>query len=897
MIRMIQSQSAGHAKSYFKDALAKSDYYVSDQELPGFWQGRLADRLGLDTFEMKDAFFALCENQHPGTGDNLTPRTKENRKIGYDINFHCPKSVSILHAFSQDDHILKAFQYSVTEAMQSIQDDAKTLVRMKGQQGTRDTSELAWAHFTHQTARPIEGQVPDPHLHSHCFVFNATWDATEERIKAGEFRDIKRDMPYYQAMFHKSLSDRLSDLGYNIRKTDKSFEIDGVPQKVIDLFCKRTDEIGRIAKEKGISTAKELDQLGARSRASKQKGRDMAELRGEWRQQIERLGEDGKSGGVVRFAPSPAAIPVLTATLCLEHAKRHHFERASVVPERKMLETACRHSIGTKIGSGEIRAAFDADNKLIHVMEGSRRMCTEIGVLGEEKRMVELAKQGQGKLIPLYDTAPELTLFGQQAAAVEHILTTANRVSIIRGAAGTGKTTILREAMEKFEAKGKEVTVVAPTAQASRGVLREDEGIAGADTVARLLMDKEMQARLKGQVLWVDEAGLLGTKDMTSLLEIATEQNAQLILGGDTRQHASVVRGDALRILNKFANVRVAEVTKIYRQESREYKSAVKDLSDGKVANGFSKLDKLGFIKAIERDSADDALVDGYMDALKSGKSALVVCPTHAQGSEITGRIRARMREDGMLGRKEIDVLRLKNLNLTEAERADTRNYEDGQIVKFQQNVPGFARGSLWTVEKNGNEVLLVNSDGERKPVPTKRSKDFQLYALEKISLSKGDRVVITEGSTDRNGKKLENSTILTVTRVLKNGEIELQHEKSKNTYHIDKGFGCINYGQCVTSHASQGKTVDEVFIYQPSTTFNASNAKQFYVSISRGKQKAHLFTDNKGELLEQVKEPGDRQSALELMDGRHRDRNLSLEFKQQQTITIQKNRNHEPDR
>src|ERR1700743_1359355 len=132
MIRMIQSQSAGHAKAYFSDALLKSDYFVSDQELAGHWQGRLAARLGLSGATTKDGFFALCENHHPMTGDPLTPRTKEERTTGYDINFHCPKSVSLLHVFAKDDDILKAFQESVTETMQSIEADSKTRVRQGG---------------------------------------------------------------------------------------------------------------------------------------------------------------------------------------------------------------------------------------------------------------------------------------------------------------------------------------------------------------------------------------------------------------------------------------------------------------------------------------------------------------------------------------------------------------------------------------------------------------------------------------------------------------------------------------------------------------------------------------------------------------------------------------------
>ena len=564
MIRMIQSRSAGHAKAYFSDALSKSDYYVSDQELAGYWQGRLANRLGLEGITTKEAFFALCENKHPETGEHLTPRTKEERTTGYDINFHCPKSVSVLHVMSGDNHILDAFQQSVTETMQDVEADSKTRVRKDGAYDDRQTGELVWANFVHQTARPVEGFSPDPHLHSHCFVFNATWDEKEQRVKAGQFRDIKRDMPYYQAIFHKRLSDKLIDLGYQIEKTDKSFEVKGVPKQVVELFSKRTDEIGRIAKEKGITDAKELGDLGARSRSKKQKGTSMSELKQQWIDQIHNLPvkDKGESETTVRFAPQKEAQD-LTNKQCVDHALLHCFERASVMADRRVLEAAYRHGIGnSSVSVKEITNQFNKDDRIVHVQENSRTLCTTKEVLSEEKHMVELARQGQGKLIPLYADAPELKLKGQQAAAVTHVLTTSNRVSIIRGAAGTGKTTLMKEAIEKIEEAGKQVMVVAPTAQASRGVLK-DEGFKNADTVAKLLTDQKMQQNLKGQVLWVDEAGLLGTKDMAALLDITTRNNAQLILGGDTRQHASVVRGDALRVLNTVAGIKTAEVSKI----------------------------------------------------------------------------------------------------------------------------------------------------------------------------------------------------------------------------------------------------------------------------------------------------------------------------------------------
>eukprot|EP01136_Pigoraptor_vietnamica_P015692 Opistho-1_new@4469 len=97
----------------------------------------------------------------------MTPRKREERTTGYDINFHCPKSISILHSLSKDHHILDAFHESVKETMQDIEKDSKTRIRKNNVYDDRDTQELVWADFVHQTARPVEGHAPDPHLHAH----------------------------------------------------------------------------------------------------------------------------------------------------------------------------------------------------------------------------------------------------------------------------------------------------------------------------------------------------------------------------------------------------------------------------------------------------------------------------------------------------------------------------------------------------------------------------------------------------------------------------------------------------------------------------------------------------------------------------------------------------------
>lgn len=869
MIRMVQSTSPDQAKAYFADSLSQADYFITDQELAGHFAGKLAARIGLDEKASKEAFFALCSNINPVTGKKLTPHTKEGRRVGYDINFHCPKSLSVIQALSKDDHILKAFEASVAETMRDIEADSQARVRKGGKFENRTTGELAWASFTHLTARPVDGHVCDPHIHQHVYVFNATWDDVEQQFKAGEFGQIKTDMPYYQARFHKRLSDKLIALGYGIRRTEKAFEIEGVPQAVLELFSKRTDEIGRIAKEKGITDVEKLSELGARTRAKKQKGLSMAELKAAWRSQIAELGKDETEGEQpIRYAPHRTALKT-SPDRCVNFAVDHAFERASVMAERRILEKAYRQSLGdVSVTLDAVTENFNADERIIRIQDRGRNVATTREVLAEEKYMVDLARKGQGKLLPFYRDVPELTAQGQQAAAITHMLMTTDRLTLVRGAAGAGKTTMLKEAVALMEKAGKHVTMVAPSASASRDNLRK-EGFLNAETVDKLLVSPDMQAQLKGQVLICDEGGLLGTKKATALLELAEKNDCRLILVGDTRQHSSVERGDALRILNTVGGIKTAEVSKIYRQRNVHYRAAVEDLSKGDIKTAFEKLDGIAFIKTVDPMNPTERLTDDYVAALKKGKTALIVSPMHKTGDELTEAIREKLRKAGLIGKKEIKAARLVNLNLTEAEKSDWRNFKEGQVVQFNKHVKGAKRGSSWAVASvRENRVELRNDKGQSLTLPQDKASVFDLYHKTEIGLSKGDKVRITHLKFDEQDRRMDNGLLLDVVSVSKNGGIVLRNPVGKSTYLLDKEFGHLAHAHVVTSHFSQGKTVEEIFIHQPAATFPATDAKQFYVSVSRGRDAAHIYTDDKEALLDHAARLGDRQSALELVGG-----------------------------
>ena len=99
MLRIIQNRAAASAKSYY----SHSDYLSEGQELAGRWGGKTAALLGLSGPVEKADFEALCDNRDPQSGNPLTARTKQDRTVGYDFNFHVPTGVSLAFALSGDE--------------------------------------------------------------------------------------------------------------------------------------------------------------------------------------------------------------------------------------------------------------------------------------------------------------------------------------------------------------------------------------------------------------------------------------------------------------------------------------------------------------------------------------------------------------------------------------------------------------------------------------------------------------------------------------------------------------------------------------------------------------------------------------------------------------------------
>ena len=240
-----------------------------------------------------------------------------------------------------------------------------------------------------------------------------------------------------------------------------------------------------------------------------------ADLRAYWEKRLtaaERAALDRVTGDATSGHKVPRRV---TAADAARYTMGHSFATASVVPEKRLVAEALKYGVGG-VTADEVRKELNRQGIITRVWDG-RLVATSREVLDEEQRMLAFARNGRGTVKPLNaDHQFQRTwLNAGQRAAVSHVLNSQDRVVIVRGAAGTGKTTLPHEAVEAIEAKGRSVVMLAPSADASRGVLRE-EGYEHANTVARFLTDPNYRRQARQGVIWVDESGLLGHRHWAS---------------------------------------------------------------------------------------------------------------------------------------------------------------------------------------------------------------------------------------------------------------------------------------------------------------------------------------------------------------------------------------------
>jgi len=871
-----------NAKEYFEEHLCVGDYYDEGQRVTGQWFGAGAERLGLSGKVGAEAFLRLCENLHPASGDTLTPRLNTmrmdkaggnatNRRIFYDFTFSPPKSVSVAALAGADNRILEAHAQAVRSAMREFEAFATTRVRVGKADCDRATGNFVAAMFTHDTSRAL-----DPHLHTHCVVFNATFDAAENRWKALQNYELLRARKFAENVYYHELARNLRGFGYEIRNLARGdFQIEGISEAVCERFSKRDAEIDR-ALAKLLADKPELAganfkalraQLAVETRAKKQKDLSRAESRMLWDSQLNET-----ERAALRQPPShseKATDNRMSVGEAVQWAEDHLFDRNSVVLECQLWQQALERGRGENFSVDELK---ELTRQRPYIRNSERPAeVTLREVLLREMEIVQTVKDGAGNCRPLveHSFAANPKLDGEQRLALDTLLRSTNVVSLFRGGAGTGKSFVLRELVEQVRQSGKVVVVLAP--QRQQVVAMERDGFPSPATVTSFLLKREL---VEGAVVVVDEAGQIGGRQMFELLRLAGERNARVILSGDTRQHGAVEASDALLAIERYSGVKPVELHTIRRQDPalgrskkesskiKQYRKAVEVAAVGKLAESFERLDKMGAVVSCGLGEQAGKLADEYVRLAEEKASAVVVSQTWAEVHRVNSKVRDGLKGKGLLGANDVTVQALDKLDLTNAQKRDKRFYPQDAVIVFNQKVrqtePGM-RGKLAGIVEVG---LLVEIDGRTVTVANKVLDKINVCLPREIPVAQGDKLHLKANRKLASGARVTNGELVTVKSVYANGNIELADGRI-----LDKSFREFLPGYAVTSYGSQGKTVDYV-LFSDSTIKAATNAQQWYVTISRGRRGVRIFTPDKEQLRDNLARSGHRPLALEFAGG-----------------------------
>ncbi|HWT94839.1 MAG TPA: MobF family relaxase [Solirubrobacteraceae bacterium] len=649
------------SERYYTHTVAngREDYYAGSGEAPGEWYGTGADQLGLTSTIDAEEFSLLFRGVAP-SGERLRQEPDARSVIGFDLTFGAPKSVSILYGIG-DDEISRAAREAhddaVKQALGYLESHATHTRRGRGGAEIVRGEGLAVGLFRHRTSR-----AGDPHLHTHAVIANTT--RATDRWSTLDGRAIYAHARTAGFLYQAALRDNLTrELGVEWEPVERGVaDIRGIDRGLIEHLSRRRQEIVEHAHEHGGRTAKAFQVAALETRRRKEYDVPVDRLRANWRAMA---GEHGfgrdeltavlhRAPEERRHVPGPSEAHLSSPEGVTRETST--FDRRTV-----MREWAEQHTAGAPVARIEQLAddwlRTPAAVRLspgAHPSMGPRYSTPEM--LATERALVASAERRRGEGTGIADKSDvELAIkrrpqiAGEQAAMVEQLTTSGDGIQIVRAAAGTGKTYALEAAREAWEASGHRVYGCALSARAAI----ELETQAGIDstTIARLKLDFDAgHALVPNNVLVVDEAGMVGSRDLRRLADEAEAVAAKLVLVGDDHQLPEIEAGGAFRGLAE--RLGAVELHQTRRQEHEWDRQALAALRVGGIdewASTYREQNRI--VAARNADEARGQLVaDWWQTAKEDQLDAVMVAHRRSDVADLNQRARLHMDEDGRLG-------------------------------------------------------------------------------------------------------------------------------------------------------------------------------------------------------------------------------------------------------
>ncbi|WP_413989797.1 Ti-type conjugative transfer relaxase TraA [Labrys okinawensis] len=539
-----------------------------------------------------------------------------------------------------------------------------------------------------------EDGMPKPHAHVMLTMRSVEVNGDEHTF-GPKVRDWNRTemVEHWRERWAELANQRLAELDIDARIDHRSLEAQGIglePQSQIGAPAKRIE--GENAEDRGID------------------GEGIEVDRAELHREIAR-------GNGERILGNP--------TLALD-AITH---QQSTFTHRDMAMFVHRHSDGLEQFNAVMEAISSAPDliELGRDGRGEDRFTTRT-MIEAEQRLHRAAERMAGReRHAVKDPEREealaaaeqrgLILSVEQADALAHV-TDSRDLAIVVGHAGTGKSAMLGVARQAWAAAGYEVRGVALSGIAAEN-LESGSGIASR-TIASMEHGWQQDRDLltARDVLVIDEAGMVGTRQLERVLSHAAEAGAKVVLVGDPQQLQAIEAGAAFRSLHDRHGG--AEIGEVRRQQEDWQRDATRDLATGRTGDAIGAYDSHGMVHAAAtREQARADLIEHWDRDRQASpdNSRIILTHTNDEVRTLNEAARERMRDAGDLG---------EDVHLT-VERG-ARSFASGDRVMFLQNERGLGvkNGTLGTILEVSTQSMTVHTDDGR-------SIDFDLKDYNRI--------------------------------------------------------------------------------------------------------------------------------------------------------------------
>ena len=663
----------------------RGDYYLSPEgeptQAPGRWLASpdTLARLGIEgeTVEGRE-FIALMEGRHPRTGEWLRAEgAGGGRGGGIDLTFSAPKSVSAVWALgdeAQRRDMEAAHAEAVKDAMAHLTETVPTVRRSRHNQVFEEhAAELIAAEYRHTTARGVmEGDAPDPQLHSHVVVTSAVRE--DGRIVAVASRPIFRSARELGAYYRSALAHELAQRGYAIErgtgKQGRYFEIAGVPRGLLDAFSARSREVARAAErfrakygrapERGELRALKLENRKAKVLVTQ------GDLQLVWNETAARFeyttDKEQAVGHRAPDAPERALEDRVEERLTERAATFEPGELRAVLLEQSVGELAPKEALA-------LSKSMIAERRILPLEGG---LMTTLAVRAREqaieRRFGELAGDagrdvGEHARSTAGDQVAERIsgrLSDEQAHALQ-VITGPERGAILVGPAGTGKGVVIDAAARAEQMTGHRTFGIAVSGSTAQRLGQDSPALSGQTLTLDALVARVDRGQLQiGErtTVYFDEAGMADTDRLDRLTELVADTGSKLVAIGDAAQLPSIGAGGMFDRLAQIAPS--AELSNVRRTLDPAEQRAWADLRAGRSDRAMAHYYAEGRLHMEDtRDEAVEQAVQNWAQLTKTysiNEVALISDASNKEIHRLNARAQHHRAERGELGELEVQV-------------------------------------------------------------------------------------------------------------------------------------------------------------------------------------------------------------------------------------------------